>query len=265
MGYSKFNSRYSWTFLFLAPYIGIVLSITAVVFYAVQKKHEATGMATGGLVTGIIGIILNGIMLIFVIGALAFIGAVDEMTSETSGEVTDTRTNIDNPKDSEVTAEQDNLDNPKIGEVSEDVVEPEEDKIACPNLVKTTTYEFKWGTSIEGNENLYLYADFLKAVTFSGEWKLSNLPSSNEWMRDSFYCDKGSKAGESVNKLYCQPTWEYEPKLERIEIDSDGNIVKTDYQYIKSFVFDIKDKDIENAVDLKDLKMETITCSLSSW
>lgn len=56
--------------LFLAPYIGIVLSITAIVFYNIQKKHGVTGAATGGLVTGIIGVIINGIILLFIVGAL---------------------------------------------------------------------------------------------------------------------------------------------------------------------------------------------------
>ena len=58
--------------LMLAPYIGIFLSITAVVFYSKQKKvGKITGIANTGLITGIIGIVLNAIMLIFVIAALA--------------------------------------------------------------------------------------------------------------------------------------------------------------------------------------------------
>jgi hypothetical protein len=68
-------------FLFLAPYIGIFLAITAVVFYGIQKKHESTGVATGGLVTGIIGIIINGIMLLFVIGLLAMFGGLSSIDS----------------------------------------------------------------------------------------------------------------------------------------------------------------------------------------
>lgn len=68
--------------LFLAPYIGIVLAITAVVFYGIQKKQEITGTATGALVTGIIGIILNGIMLVFFFGMLAFLGGVDSESND---------------------------------------------------------------------------------------------------------------------------------------------------------------------------------------
>jgi len=44
--------------LFLAPSIGILFSITAVVFSVIQKIYEPTGIATAGLVIGIIGIIL---------------------------------------------------------------------------------------------------------------------------------------------------------------------------------------------------------------
>ncbi len=54
-------------FFSLASYIGILLSITAVVFCGIQKKHEPTGAATAGLAIGIIGIILN-VVLIFVVG-----------------------------------------------------------------------------------------------------------------------------------------------------------------------------------------------------
>ncbi|MFH1400808.1 MAG: DUF4352 domain-containing protein [Nanoarchaeota archaeon] len=60
--------------LFLAPYIGIVFSILAIVFYALQKKREPTGPAMAGLVTGIIGTVLNAIMLLMVIGLLALFG-----------------------------------------------------------------------------------------------------------------------------------------------------------------------------------------------
>lgn len=60
--------------LFLAPYFGLPLAIAAIVFYGVQKKHQPTGPATAGLVTGIIGVVINSIALIFVVGILAFAG-----------------------------------------------------------------------------------------------------------------------------------------------------------------------------------------------
>jgi len=56
--------------LFLAPYIGIVCSILAVIFYNIQKKKEPTKLSTAGLVMGIIGIVFNGLMLIFLAGVL---------------------------------------------------------------------------------------------------------------------------------------------------------------------------------------------------
>ena len=62
--------------LFLAPYIGIFLAITAIVFYGIQKKHRHTGYATASLVLGIIGVIINGIMLLFIVGALIFMKAL---------------------------------------------------------------------------------------------------------------------------------------------------------------------------------------------
>lgn len=57
--------------LFLMPYFGIVLSILAVVFYA---KDKESGLAKSGLVTGIIGIVFNAVMLLFVVLALAVFG-----------------------------------------------------------------------------------------------------------------------------------------------------------------------------------------------
>lgn len=49
--------------LFLAPYIAIWISILAIIFHGVQKKHKPTGMATAGLIVGIVGIVLNMFML----------------------------------------------------------------------------------------------------------------------------------------------------------------------------------------------------------
>ena len=49
--------------LFLAPYFGIVLSILAMIFYSQDKE---SGLAKGGLVTGIIGTVVNSMMLLFI-------------------------------------------------------------------------------------------------------------------------------------------------------------------------------------------------------
>ena len=50
--------------LFLAPYIGLALSILAVIFYAIQKKHNPITRGTTALVLGIIGIVTNSVMLL---------------------------------------------------------------------------------------------------------------------------------------------------------------------------------------------------------
>ena len=63
-------------FLFLAPYFGLPLAITAIVFQRKQEKIESTGIATGGLVTGVIGIILNSAALVFLVGALIFMRVI---------------------------------------------------------------------------------------------------------------------------------------------------------------------------------------------
>lgn len=43
----------------VVPFFGIVCGILAVVFATKQNKIEKTGMATAGLITGIIGIVLG--------------------------------------------------------------------------------------------------------------------------------------------------------------------------------------------------------------
>ena len=62
--------------LFIAPYFGLPLAILAIVFHSKQKKIEPTGVSTGGLVTGIIGIVINSIMLFIVLVALLIFKAV---------------------------------------------------------------------------------------------------------------------------------------------------------------------------------------------
>ena len=57
----------------LLPYFGIILAILAIVFSIIQKKRNPIGIATVGLVIGIIGVVLNLIMLIVVIGVIAYL------------------------------------------------------------------------------------------------------------------------------------------------------------------------------------------------
>lgn len=59
----------------IAPYISIFFSIMGIVFHGINKKRGTVStMATTGLVLGIIGIVLNVIMLCLVIIALKFTG-----------------------------------------------------------------------------------------------------------------------------------------------------------------------------------------------
>lgn len=59
--------------LFLAPYIGIIFSILAIIFSRIQKRKIGdTGVSTSGFITGIVGTVLNSIMLLIVIAVLIF-------------------------------------------------------------------------------------------------------------------------------------------------------------------------------------------------
>ena len=78
-------------------------------------------------------------------------------------------------------------------------------------------------------------------------------------------CKPGSEVGQSTNKLYCESTIYYKPKLVKNAIDANGNITKSDYTYIESLIFDITGKDIQNNVDLDSLTLEKITCSQDSF
>lgn len=55
----------------LLPFVGIIFAILAVVFAIIQKKQSPTMFATSGLIIGIIGIILNAVLLIAVIPLIA--------------------------------------------------------------------------------------------------------------------------------------------------------------------------------------------------
>lgn len=138
------------------------------------------------------------------------------------------------------------------------------EEVKCPTLTKVTDYDFYWADSIEGNEILWLDANFLKRVEFSDDWELSSIPSDNEFMSSNLACRRGERTGESVNKLYCRSTLMYTPEIKRLNLDSDGNIISTD-RFELIFVFDITDKDLRNANDLNSLTIESITCRRPSW
>lgn len=61
---------------FLAPYFGLPISILALVFANKQDNILSTGNATAGRVLGIIGIIINSVMLLLV---LLFLAIMPEM------------------------------------------------------------------------------------------------------------------------------------------------------------------------------------------
>ena len=58
--------------LFMAPYIAIFLSIMSIIFGVLQNKKMKTGTATAGIVLGIIGVVLNAIMLFFILMVFIF-------------------------------------------------------------------------------------------------------------------------------------------------------------------------------------------------
>ena len=58
------------------PFLGLILTIVAVSLYASSRKYGPSGMATAGLVCGIIGMIVAIIVTIVSIVALAFVGTV---------------------------------------------------------------------------------------------------------------------------------------------------------------------------------------------
>ncbi len=59
--------------LWLMPYFGIILSVMAIVFYC---KDKESAMAKAGLVTGIIGTVMNSAMLFFLFIWVAIVGSL---------------------------------------------------------------------------------------------------------------------------------------------------------------------------------------------
>jgi hypothetical protein len=62
----------------LIPVIGIILGILAIVFYAKQQRVAPSGMATAGMVCGIVGLVLNIVAIIAAIIAVAFFFAINQ-------------------------------------------------------------------------------------------------------------------------------------------------------------------------------------------
>ena len=64
-GIASFVTSIIGGILFLMPYFGIIFSIFAMVAYGIQKPK--TGLATAGLILGILGTLLNIMMLLMVL------------------------------------------------------------------------------------------------------------------------------------------------------------------------------------------------------
>ena len=74
IGIASFVLSLIGVFLPFIPYIGIVFSILAVVFAHKQDKIHKTGLGTAGKVIGIIGLVLNGGILLLMLLFGMFLG-----------------------------------------------------------------------------------------------------------------------------------------------------------------------------------------------
>lgn len=63
------------TFTFVATIVGVILGIVAIVLCVMSKKVSKTGMATAGMVCGIIGIVLNLALAVLLFAGIAFYAA----------------------------------------------------------------------------------------------------------------------------------------------------------------------------------------------
>ena len=59
--------------MFIMPYFTLPLGVMAIIFYGIQRKIKTNGIATAGLITGIIGFVMSVIMfvLLFIVFAIA--------------------------------------------------------------------------------------------------------------------------------------------------------------------------------------------------
>lgn len=69
-GISSLVTGISSIIIFLLPYFGLPLAIFSIVAHAKQKKIMPTGVSMGGFICGIIGVVINSVMLFFVFIAL---------------------------------------------------------------------------------------------------------------------------------------------------------------------------------------------------
>ncbi|MGV8169484.1 MAG: hypothetical protein ACP5N3_05495 [Candidatus Nanoarchaeia archaeon] len=60
----------------LIPFLGIITGILAIIYSNKQKKIQPNGMATAGMVTGIVGLVFQAMFILTVIVIFMIIGAV---------------------------------------------------------------------------------------------------------------------------------------------------------------------------------------------
>jgi hypothetical protein len=60
----------------LLPFLGIVTGVLAIIFANKQKKIKSNGMATAGMVTGIIGLVIHPLTLFVVLVFVILFGAL---------------------------------------------------------------------------------------------------------------------------------------------------------------------------------------------
>lgn len=65
--------------LVFAPYFGLPLAVIALVLAGQQKRLDESGQATAGNILGIIGIVINSIMLLIMLVGLLIFGSIGAM------------------------------------------------------------------------------------------------------------------------------------------------------------------------------------------
>ena len=117
-------------------------------------------------------------------------------------------------------------------------------EVDCPKISNISNLRVFSGKGGDEKEHLYLDVDFFKNVQLSEDWELINPTAS--MFESNPYCEKGSSEGESVNKLYCKviEIGGYKPMLKKNYVASNGTIVKTDYLFVKTIIFNLKEEDV---------------------
>jgi len=131
----------------------------------------------------------------------------------------------------------------------------------CPKLSNVYYLSIYSGEGRDGKKHLYLDVDFFKNAQFSDGWELIN-PTMSTYESPP-YCESGSYEGESVNKLYCRviDIGGYNPMLEKSYVGNNGTIEKTDYLFVKTIVFNVKESEIWSNIEKMDVLSSLLTTS----